>query len=210
MQRRIETRRQHGFSLLEMLVALTVLGLLMVGLNEGVRTGLGLWSAQTRQVRAMAELDSTARLLRSLLVSIPLAPAAASDPGSQPVAISFSGSPDRLAFVGDMPTGLGAARRANITLALDHGRLILLWTPHRHEQLNTVPIAEETELLGGVAGLEFAYWGISDGDSPATWLTQWAGPAMPPLIRIHLTLVKGDNRRWPDIVVAPQLSKPQL
>jgi general secretion pathway protein J len=210
VQQRIKTRRQHGFSLLEMLVALTVLGLLMVGLNEGVRTGLGLWSAQTRHVGGIAQLDSTARLLRSLLVSIPLGPAAASDPGSPPVAISFSGSADQLAFVGDMPTGLGSTRRANITLALDDGRLILLWTPHRHEQLGTAPIAEKTELLGGIAGIEFAYWGTSDAASPATWLTQWAGPAMPQLIRIHLALAKGDNRRWPDIVVAPQLAKPQL
>jgi len=45
VQRRIETKRKRGFSLLEMLVALTVLGLLMAGLNEGVRTGLGLWNA---------------------------------------------------------------------------------------------------------------------------------------------------------------------
>jgi prepilin-type N-terminal cleavage/methylation domain-containing protein len=71
VKRRIETKRKRGFSLLEMLVALTVLGLLMAGLNEGVRTGLGLWNAQTRHVGGIAQLDSTARLLRSLLVSIP-------------------------------------------------------------------------------------------------------------------------------------------
>src|SRR5204863_1581329 len=42
-------------TLLEMLVALTVLGFLMVGLNEGVRTGLGMWSRQARQIGRSAD-----------------------------------------------------------------------------------------------------------------------------------------------------------
>ncbi len=50
MRARTEIRHQGGFTLLEMLVALTVLGFLMVGLNEGVRTGLGMWSRQARQI----------------------------------------------------------------------------------------------------------------------------------------------------------------
>src|SRR5437868_3003631 len=88
MRARTEVPRQGGFTLLEMLVALTVLGFLMVGLNEGVRTGLGIWRTQTRQISGMAELDSTARLMRSLFGGIPVAPAAAANPGSPAIAIA--------------------------------------------------------------------------------------------------------------------------
>ena len=35
--------RQSGFTLLELLVALVVLGLLVVGLTQGVRAGLTMW-----------------------------------------------------------------------------------------------------------------------------------------------------------------------
>src|ERR1051326_567357 len=80
MHARTEMRHQRGFTLLEMLVALTVLGFLMVGLNEGVRTGLGMWSREARQIGSIAELDSTARILRSLLGGVPLAPAVPADP----------------------------------------------------------------------------------------------------------------------------------
>ena len=66
---------------------------------------------------------------------------------------------------------------------------------------------QETELLGGVARLEFAYWGTSGADS-ATWLTQWDGPVLPQLIRIRMTFGKGDSRHWPDMIVAPQLWTP--
>ena len=204
----VEAQGQGGFTLLEILVALTVLGFLLIGLNEGVRAGLGMWSKQTRQIGSMAELDSTARLLRSLLGNIPLAPAAAANPGSPPLAISFSGATGQLAFVGDMPTGLGSTRRADITVTSRGGRLVLLWAPHRHEQSNTAPVAQETELLGGVVRLEFAYWGTSGADSPTTWLTQWDGPALPQLIRIRMSFGKGDSRHWPDMIVAPQLWTP--
>ena len=72
----LERRRQSGFTLLEMLVGLIVLGFLVVGLNQGVRTGLGVWNMQARRVGDVADLASAARVLRMLLNGIPLLPAA--------------------------------------------------------------------------------------------------------------------------------------
>src|SRR5438045_9055207 len=105
MRARTEMRHQGGFTLLEMLVALTVLGLLMVGLNEGVRTGLGMWSRQARQIGSIAELDSTARILRRLIDGIPLTPAVPADPARPSRVLSFSGTAARHVSVGDMPHG---------------------------------------------------------------------------------------------------------
>ena len=64
--------RQSGFTLLEMLVVLVVLGFLMVGLTQGVRAGLTMWGAQTRRVGETADLDAGARVLRRLLGGISL------------------------------------------------------------------------------------------------------------------------------------------
>lgn len=200
--------RQGGFSLLEMLVVLIVLGFLMLGLNQGVRTGLAFWTVQSRQVGGTAELDTTARILRMLLTGLPIAPAAAINPGAAPMALAFAGSADHLTFVGDLPTGLGAARRADITVELRGGRLVLAWSPHIHEVTSTKPAMTETELLRGVARFELAYWGITAPDVPAGWLAQWDGPAIPQLVRIRVTFAKGDSRHWPDMIVAPQLWSP--
>ena len=62
--------RQGGFTLLEMIVVVTVLGFLMIGLTQGVRTGLTLWEAQSRRMGETAELDAAARILRALLSGI--------------------------------------------------------------------------------------------------------------------------------------------
>src|SRR6266446_5733188 len=64
--------QQSGFTLLELLVVLVVLGFLMVGLTQGVRAGLTMWGAQTRRVGETADLDAGARVLRRLLSGISL------------------------------------------------------------------------------------------------------------------------------------------
>lgn len=194
--------RQAGFTLLETLVVVAVLGFLMVGLTQGVRAGLALWEAQSRRVGETAELDAAARILRTLLSGI-------SPPPSTDLAagiVELKGTTNGLNFVGDLPTGLSTTQRANISLELRQGRLVLRWTPHRHE-LSTAPAPEpiETELIRKVERLDLAYWGSPSPEQPAGWRSQWDGPAIPELIRLRLGLAKDDRRRFPDLIAAPQL-----
>jgi general secretion pathway protein J len=199
--------RQAGFTLLEILVALVVFGFLFIGLNQGARTGVALWDAQARRIDQTDELASTARIMRSLLTGIPILPVTAAD--TAPQAIAITGKADRFALVGDLPTGLGATRRVDITLEERTGRLILGWTPHRHEAAGAPPVAPvETELLHGVGRLELAYFGAASSGQIPIWYAQWPGPRLPLLIRIRLSFAKGDGRRWPDLIAAPQLSVP--
>lgn len=197
-------RWRTGFTLLEMLVVLAVLGLLVVGLTQGVRASLTLWGAQTRRIGETGELDAGARILRTLLSGISPPPSGGLAPGPAG-STEIKGGPDSLAFIGDLPTGLGTTRRANITLELRQGRLVLRWTPRRHE-LTSVPAPEpiETEVIRGVERLDLAYWGSPSPDQPAAWQTQWDGPEIPELIRLRLGFAKGDRRRWPDLIAAPQ------
>src|SRR5262249_53375508 len=104
--------RQTGFTLLEMLVSLVVLGFLVVGLTQGVRAGLRLWDAQTLRIGETGELDAGARVLRALLSGmwVPQGGAGRGVTGKSDI----EGHPDRLAFRGDLPTGLGTTRLAKI------------------------------------------------------------------------------------------------
>src|SRR6266581_98075 len=193
---------QDGFTLLEILVALVVFAFLLIGLNQGARTGYALWNSQTRRIGETEELDATARIMRSLLTGIPILPATVSD--IAPQAIAITGEADRLAFVGDLPTGLGTNRRADITLTLRAGRLVLSWAPHRHEAAGAPLVAPiETELIPGVDRLELAYFGAASSGQVPGWVAQWAGPGLPLLIRVHLRFAKGDRRRWPDLIASP-------
>lgn len=197
-------RREDGFTLLELLVALAVLALLMVALAQGVRAGLALWHAQTLRLAQIAELDSGERLLRNLFSSMP-PPLAARFAGESTTPIGLEGGADRVSFVGELPTGLGTVKRAQMILELRGQRLVLIWTPERHEVLaGPAPQPVETELLRGVDRLDLAYWGALLPNQPAAWQTEWKGALLPQLIRVRLVFAKGDPRHWPDLIVATQ------
>jgi hypothetical protein len=117
----------------------------------------GIAGAQSRSTSETAELDAAARVLRAL-----------------------QGTPDSLSFVGDLPTGLGATQRADITLTVSRGRVVLRWTPHRHE-VSIAPAPEPTgiELVGSVDHLELAYWGSASPAQAVGWRVQWTGPLSP-------------------------------
>lgn len=197
--------RQAGFTLLELVVALSVLGLVIIALNQGLQTGLGIWNVQSRQIRRTKDLDATARTLRALLTQIPISTSAAINPGSPSVAIAFTGKADQLAFVGNLPTGLGTDSYADITLSLSGKRLTLNWLPHRHELPGPAPAANVIEILRGVERLDLAYWGPPVPAAPSTWLAGWDGPRLPNLLRVRLGFAAGDTRRWPDLIIAPRL-----
>jgi general secretion pathway protein J len=192
--------RQRGFTLLEIIVVLAVLGFLMVGITQGVRIGVALWHAQARRVEQTAELDAATRVLREILTALPAPPSDSDNNGVN------AGTASQFSFIGDMPTGLGTIRRSDMILKLVGQRLVLQWKPHLHETpLGPVPPPAQTELVSGVAGLQLAYWGPPAADRSPTWLSQWDGPAPPPLIRVRLQFAKGDPRHWPDLIVASQL-----
>jgi general secretion pathway protein J len=181
-----------GFTLIEVLVALAVLGFLMLGLSQGLRFGLAAWDSQARLLARGGELDIADRALRRIVTQLV--------PTDDPQHPGLRGTATTLEAVTELP--LAAAlptRQASIGLGVDRaGRLLLRWTPYLHaRRLGPPPPAEESELLRGVARLDIAYW------SGGAWLAGWARMELPELVRIRLVFAREDPRRWPDIVAAP-------
>lgn len=186
-----------GFTLLEVLVALVVLGLVLAGLAQGTRFGLTIAQRQTSVIAASADLDATERVLRSLVAQM--------DPGSLTSASLLAAGPANLAFTSNLAAvapSLGVGE-ADIALGVtpDH-RLVLRWTPHLHAtRLAAPPPPTETTLLPGVMRVQFAY--CCGAGSDGQWLGTWPDKTLPGLVRIQLVFPEGARRSWPAIVVAP-------
>jgi general secretion pathway protein J len=193
-----ERRSQAGFTLLELLVALVVLGFLMVGLTAGSRFGFQAWKHQADTIAAHDQFDAVDRTLRQLLTQITL---------------RQSDGHDTLTFTGQLPLAVGlATRRADMRLLVDkRHRLILRWVSQPHE-VSLEPRREPTDsvLIQGLDHLDIAYWREADATTgePAGWTADWGGSNQPRLLKLTLMFPEGDPRRAPPIVIAPSALGP--
>lgn len=192
-------RADTGFTLLEILVALVVLGFLMVALTQGVQFGLQSWRAQARILTERGDLDVTDRTVRTLIARL--------DPGSPAEPALVRGDTRSLSFTTELPRAAGAlpTRRADVTLTTDAGhRFAMLWVPHIRTWIGPPRVPERADLLTGVDHVEFSYWQKDGTQGAGTWVPTWRGREPPALVRIHVVFPRASRRHWPDIVVAPE------
>ena len=192
--------RIGGFTLLELLAALVVLGFILAGIAGGVQFGERATATQARSIAGHADAGAADRVLRRLVAGM--------DPGSENDVAHVTGSASGLAFttgLGDAMAALGVRGEADVGIGVDaEHRLVLRWTPALHAiRLGPAPKPAEAVLLDGVQRVEFAYWGHGQGGG-GQWVSSWEERDLPPLVRIRLRFVANAHRSWPDIIVATQ------
>jgi len=197
----VRTRAQPGFTLLETMVALVVLGFLIAGLGAGLRFGLGARRAENGLIAKGEGLDVVDRTLRGLIARM--------NPGAFAAAPTLAGGPDRMVFLTELPPGAAIAgiRQARVGLAVDPDhRLVLAWQIAPHAVALAPPPEGRVVLAGDVARLAIAY--AEPAAFGGGWVRQWNEAALPALVRVRIVFRAGDRRLWPDIVAAPMRERP--
>jgi len=184
-----------GFTLLEILVVLAVLGTLIVGLAQGLRWSVQAWDRQRRALDAVAELDATDRALRGLIEQM--------EPGRRNDIPDIAGTDRTLRFTTWLPMAAGQppTRRAEVLLLVDRQhRLLLRWTPSPHAEPFVRALPVDTVLLDGVDHIQISYRSAA---LTAGWQSDWQSTIPPLLVRIRIAFAPADPRHWPDLVVTP-------
>ena len=174
-------RAQSGMTLLEVLVALAVLGLLLAALSALSRYTFGISAIRIRNAEAKAEsIPGLDYLERVVADSRPIAPA----PGR---AVAFTGREDGLILVAPLPAGLRApAGLHQLRLSARDGALRLAWSA-----LGANGRGGEAVLLPHVASARFRYFGANPGGA-AAWQTGWQNrTTLPSLVGITVTPSEG-------------------
>jgi general secretion pathway protein J len=187
--------KPRGFTLLELLVALGLLGMLMVLLAATLGLGVRGWAARGEQTVRHADLDPVRTSLAELVATGRL----------------IHGDPGRLRLVARLPRSAKDDTLKEIVVEVEAGRLVLRHAPFvrgRTAEAQAVTV----ELARGIAGLDAAFFQgpsaeTSGEDRPLGWRAAWAlADGIPRLVRLRLVLPAGDPRAWPDLVVEPRIN----
>jgi len=192
--KRRRTAADAGFTLLEILVAVFVLGVTLVLLTQGVRFGLQATQLQAAVRDRHGDLEVIDHALRRMV--------ALADPGFFPEPSTLRGSAQTVSFTTELPIyGDGPTQRADVTLSAQAGRLLLRWTPHRHVELFGATLAwQQTVMLDGIERIELAY---RASDPASAWASAWKADKLPALIRIGIVFPDASGRHWPPLLIAP-------
>lgn len=188
-----------GFTLLEILVVMVVLGLLLATLAAGTRFGLRAWQSQARLLADRTDLDAVDRTLRTLVERM--------NPGGfEGDGLVFRGDHNSVSFRSELPMAAGAlaSRDAEIGIAVDRAhRLQLRYATQYRHPIGPPPVPGEALLLDGVDHIDIAYFRPGAGPLGGAWLPAWTEPVLPRLIRIRIVFTERARRPWPDIVAGP-------
>ena len=200
--------RGRGFTLLEFLIALTILALMlgvtMNSLNFSVRTSNSVEGA----ILATEELHLAQRALRRQIQrAVPRLRATESGPDH----LDFAGTAKVLEFVAPLHGVSAAAGLYRIRFEIEDGagfgdgggRLVMYYarsaaapTPDWRDAGGAVLV------LDGFAAAEFDYSSAA-AQAGVEWSGDWRDPSrLPSLVRLHLEYPSGSDRVAPDMVVS--------
>lgn len=202
--------KAQGFTLLEMLIGMTLVGFILMLLFSGLRLGSRIW--ETGETHNMVSTERTV-IMGFIRHALEQAYPLRWNINTEDV-IAFAGEPESLAFVGPLSSRDGMAGNHLLLLHLvdaGSGRdLVLRWRlpdPANHD-FSGLANAENKVLVKGVKSAAWSYFGTEAGTadtSEPVWYDQWPNHAeLPRLIRLRLTLANGEV--WPELIARPMIA----
>jgi general secretion pathway protein J len=201
------TRGQRGFTLIEVLVSITLLAVLLAAALAGIRTVTRAAAAGSVAAERTNKLRVTQEFLRRELMQ------ALSTPFEQEQTTGktrvFKGEADSFTFVAPMPGYLGKGGPYVQQLSIGRGlrgsqmefRQTLL-NGYRDEHAKKVEEGDPVVLLEGIRSATFQYRGLSDTGQVTDWDETWDRyGAAPMMVRVRVEFEPGEHQSWPELVI---------
>ena len=197
--------RQRGFTLVEVLVGLSVATLLFGLVYGTVRLGHRSASGLNDQVTENEVMRIGWQFLHDAISRA--RPMPRIERGAEQNVTGFAGDHDVLKFVADMPSyaGLGGLMTISLGIETHAGTSNLVLSRQRFDRLgrNTDDATlERAVLVEDLDKLQVRYFGKHERDDQPDWFTRWQDlPTLPNLIEISVQ--PSDKPAWPLLIARP-------
>jgi general secretion pathway protein J len=214
-----------GFTMIEVLIAMTLLSIMVAVLFGSMRISAQSWERGEAKITEVSDAAAVYNFFqRHLSLAIPVSnDALVQDDADQARAgataenanrnFSFQGDSQSLRFVSTFPASagrLGLQQFSIQTQQQDNETVVAVaLTPFFPVAEGSQWRREEEVLLRHVSGFSLAYFGPVEGGNGSAWQNEWLGKdVQPQLVKISISTSNG--MVWPEMVIGVKATGPVL
>ena len=207
---------ESGFTLIEVLIATVLLGMMMLILTGSLRIGAESWEAGEERLNQASRMFIVQSFLRRHIGGLMPVSAVSSNGEMEP---AFRGTGNSLSYVAPLPDQLeggGLYRFKVYVTGQDEAKeLRVSITPYRStpetQKTEPAPI-DDIAIVDPVREVKFGYYGPAENEADTNtnqtgaqkgkWVEAWKDYQLPTMIRIDIDPV--GEEPWPSLVLAPR------
>ncbi len=213
--------RQGGFTLIEVLIATSLLGMMMLVLMGSLRIGAASWDAGEKRMAESGHLNTLQHFLRGHIASALPLTGQISDGRT---VFLFQGRSDFLEYVAPMPAQVkngGLYRFRLYVTGEDEQRSLRMAIlsyksaqPGRPGLRKMEPVEDEViddlEIITHLGDFRLSYlpripFTADRNNTDNTWQEEWVQPVLPALVRMELSPAAG--KPWPVLTIALKIPR---
>ena len=203
MNASINSKKPKGFTLIEVIIAMTLLSLILVLLFSTIFTANKSWQSTERKITQNNELRLVGHFIqRQLSQNIPLMWI---DQKEQ--RLIFEGKNNELNFTSTLPAHRGGGGIQLITLKVnqtDDVHHLDLYYRHANPDISPFETTDDVEqviLIENINGIELSYFGQEKIDEDPVWRDKWQNNEfLPMLVSLKIRTVD-ENLDWPEMKI---------
>lgn len=206
---RFAATRNSGFTLVELLLAMTLMSILLALTYSGLRAASRSADQGEKILAAGGELRASHQFVRKQLNQMLPLSFDQSESGDQ-VRVVFEGDANRIKYVAPMPGYLGSGGPQVQMMELVNGsqgkRLQISHALLQNYQDGDLELRDPVTLLEQIQSASFEFLGRDEQGEITGWVSSWDTPEILPIaVRLAVTFEEGDQLEWPELVAAIRL-----